>query len=82
MVIRWHLAHWRIVTVVPLDDVGRPNGRQRCPKIAQTADGKRSRIMRSSPVQQRQADEDGCRTHRLSSLHDHDDDQDDDEDDQ
>jgi hypothetical protein len=38
--------------------------------------------MGGSPVQERQADEDGCRTHRLSSLHDHDDDQNDHQDDQ
>jgi hypothetical protein len=81
-VIRWQRAHWRIVTVVPRDDVGRPNGRQRCPAIWHRSEGKRSRII-CIPLNHRHGEIDGegdaddaPGTHRLSSTHHQDDEND------
>jgi hypothetical protein len=75
-VIRWQRAHWRIVTVVPRDDVGRPNGRQRWPAIWHRREGKRSRII-GVPLDHRHGEIDGegdaddaPGTHRLSSTED------------
>jgi hypothetical protein len=60
------------VTVVPRDDVGRPNGRQRCPAIRHRSEGKRSRII-CIPLDDRHGEIDGegnaddaPGTHRLS----------------